>query len=129
MESNILRHVTIVQTLISVVLFFNRKCDVLNRGFSGYTTAFNKLILPRILNNDNVPKGSIAAAVVLLGSNDAVVENLDPRGVTLEQYTTNLNNILSQFMDSGIPASQLVLLTPPAVSEDMWRKHCLKMST
>ncbi|KAJ7361793.1 isoamyl acetate-hydrolyzing esterase [Desmophyllum pertusum] len=35
---------------------YQRKCDVLNRGCSGYTSAFNKLILPRILQCDNSPK-------------------------------------------------------------------------
>ncbi|XP_078382154.1 isoamyl acetate-hydrolyzing esterase 1 homolog [Oculina patagonica] len=96
---------------------YQRKCDVLNRGFSGYTTAFNKLILPKILQCDNSPKGSIVAAVVLLGSNDSVLEDVDPRGITVEQYIVNLTDILKQFMNDGIAANQLVLLTPPAISE------------
>ncbi len=100
-----------------IMNFFNRKCDVLNRGFSGYTSAFNKLILPKILQCDNSPKGSIVAAVVLLGSNDSVLEDVDPRGITVEQYIANLTDILKQFMNNGIAANQLVLLTPPAISE------------
>ena len=109
------------------VFFFNRKCDVLNRGFSGYTSASNKLILPRILQCDNSPKGSIGAAVVLLGSNDSVLEHLEARGLTVEQYITNLTDILTQFMNDGIAANQLVLLTPPAISEVMYKKHCDEM--
>lgn len=105
----------------------NRKCDVLNRGFSGYTTAFNKLILPKILQCDNSPKGSIAVAVVLLGSNDSILEDVEPRGISVEQYVTNLTDILTQFMNDGIAASQLVLLTPPAISEFMYEKHCREM--
>lgn len=103
---------------------FNRKCDVLNRGFSGYTSAFNKLILPKVLKCDNSPKGSIAAAVVLLGSNDSVLADLDPRGLSVEEYVTNLSDILTQFMNDGIAANKLILLTPPAVSEVMFEKHC-----
>ena len=102
----------------------NRKCDVLNRGFSGYTSAYNKLILPKILQCDNSPKGSIAAAVVLLGSNDSVLEHVDPRGISVEEYVTNLTDILTQFMNDDIAANQLILLTPPAVSEVMYEKHC-----
>ena len=108
-------------------MFPNRKCDVLNRGCSGYTSAFNKLILPRILQCDNSPKGSITVAVVLLGSNDSVLEDLDPRGTTVEHYVTNLTDILTQFMNDGIAASQLVLLTPPAISEVIYTKFCGEM--
>lgn len=104
-----------------------RKCDVLNRGLSGYTSAFNKLILPKVLQCDNSPKGSIAAAVVLLGSNDSILADIDPRGLTVEEYVTNLSDILTQFMNDGIAANQLILLTPPAVSEVMFEKHCHEM--
>lgn len=100
---------------------FQRKCDVLNRGFSGYTSAYNKLILPRILRSDNSPEGSIVAATVLLGSNDSV---LDPRGITVEQYIANITDIINGFVNGGIPASRIVLLTPPPVSIDMYTKYC-----
>ncbi|CAH3177328.1 unnamed protein product, partial [Porites evermanni] len=95
--------------------YFQRKCDVLNRGFSGYTSAFNKLILPRILQCDHSPKGSVAAVVLLLGSNDSVVADLDQRGLTVEQYITNMTDIILQFTNDGISASKVVLLTPPAI--------------
>ena len=99
----------------------SRKCDVLNRGFSGYTSAYNKHILRRILQCDNSPKGSTVAAVVLLGSNDS---NTEARGLTVEQYITNMTDIISQFINDGIAASQLILLTPPAVSINMCTKYC-----
>jgi len=107
--------------------YFQRKCDVVNRGFSGYTSAFNKLILPKILKCDNNPKGSIVAVTVLLGSNDSVLESVDSRGLTVEQYVENINNIMLQFINDGIPASQVVLLTPPAVSIEMYTKYCKEM--
>ncbi|PFX28179.1 Isoamyl acetate-hydrolyzing esterase 1-like [Stylophora pistillata] len=106
---------------------YQRKCDVVNRGFSGYTSAYNKLILPQVLQSDNNPKGSIVAAIVLLGSNDAVCNETDPRGLTVEQYTTNLTDILMQFMNDGIEASQLVLLTPPAVVDNKYKKFCAEL--
>ena len=104
-----------------------RKCDVLNRGFNGYTSAFNKLILPRVLQSDNSPQGSIAAAVVLLGSNDSVLEGLDNRSLTLQQYTENMCDILKQLLGSGLRPTRIVLVSPPAVCEDKWRKHVEKM--
>lgn len=114
-------------TLYYHYYFIDRKCDVVNRGFSGYTSAFNKLILPKILKCDNNPKGSIVAVTVLLGSNDSVLESVDSRGLTVEQYVENINNIMLQFINDGIPASQLVLLTPPAVAIEMYTKYCKEM--
>ena len=61
---------------------------------------------------------------MLLGSNDSVVASIDPRGLTVEQYVANLTDILQQFINDGITASQLVLLTPPAISIDMFTKFC-----
>lgn len=61
---------------------------------------------------------------MLLGSNDSVVEHLDLRGITVEQYVTNMAEIISQFINDGISARQLVLLTPPAVSINMYTKYC-----
>ena len=107
-----------------VSFFINRKCDVLNRGFSGYTSAYNKFILPKVLQSDNNPKGSAVAAIVLLGSNDAVCNETDPRGLTVEQYATNLMDILTQFMNDGMEASQIVLMTPPAVADDKYKECC-----
>jgi len=63
----------------------------------------------------------------LLGSNDAVLEDIDPRGLSVEQYVTNLTDILTKFMNDGIAANQLILLTPPAISEVMYEKRCREM--
>ena len=63
----------------------------------------------------------------MLGSNDSILADIDPRGLTVEEYVTNLSDILTQFMNDGIAANQLILLTPPAVSEVMFEKHCHEM--
>ncbi|XP_028405994.1 isoamyl acetate-hydrolyzing esterase 1 homolog isoform X2 [Dendronephthya gigantea] len=104
---------------------FQRKCDVINRGFSGYTTRANKLILPRLLSNDNNPKGSIVAAAILLGSNDcedAGIEN--SRHVPVDEYKENLKNICGQFKNVGVAFDRQVLITPPVMDEEAWTKHC-----
>lgn len=111
----------------TVADYFQRKCDVLNRGFSGYTSAVNKVILPKILQCDNSPKGSVVAVTVLLGSNDSVMESVDVRGLTVEQYISNMSDIVSQFIADGIPARQIILLTPPAVAIDMHTKYCREL--
>lgn len=66
----------------------------------------------------------MAAVVLLLGSNDSVVTSLDQRGLTVEQYITNMTDIILQFTNDGISASKIVLLTPPAISIDMYTEFC-----
>jgi lysophospholipase L1-like esterase len=98
---------------------------VLNRGFSGYTTRSNKLILPRLLQNDNHPKGSIVAATILLGSNDSEDACVaDSRNVPVVKYRENLKNICRQFKDVGVSFDRQVLITPPAMIEEKWTEYC-----
>lgn len=66
----------------------------------------------------------MAAVVLLLGSNDSVVADLDQRGLTVEQYITNMTDIILQFTNDGISASKIILLTPPAISIDMYTAFC-----
>ncbi|EDO46329.1 predicted protein, partial [Nematostella vectensis] len=105
---------------------FQRKCDVLNRGFTGYTSAYNRLILPSLLATDNTPEGSIVAVVILLGSNDSVLYDIDQRGLELEDYTDNLRNIIHQFKQAGVPDKNIILMTPPPICEEMYEKSCLE---
>ena len=94
---------------------FQRRADVLNRGFSGYNTDWAKAILPRVLTPRELPD----VITVLLGSNDAVKEGLT-KHVPLERYTRNLRDILEYIASLGIPT---LLLTPPPVCD---RRLCDK---
>ena len=98
---------------------------MLNRGFSGYTTDSVKLILPRLLENDNHPKGSIVAATILLGSNDCEDARIEKsRNVPIAKYKENLKNICTQFKDVGVSFDRQVLITPPAIVEEKWAEFC-----
>ena len=102
-----------------------RKCDVINRGFSGYTTRCNKLILPRLLSNDNNPEGGILAVTILLGSNDcedASIEN--SRNVPINEYKENLKDICGQFKNVEVAFDRQVLITPPVLVEEAWTEYC-----
>ncbi|XP_031550858.1 isoamyl acetate-hydrolyzing esterase 1 homolog [Actinia tenebrosa] len=106
--------------------YFQRKCDVLNRGFSGYTSAYmNKLVLPSLLQHDLTPKESLAAVVILLGSNDACLEGKDERSLTIDEYVSNMNSIISKFVNHGLSVDRIVVMTPPPINEEMWAKECV----
>ena len=100
---------------------------MLNRGFSGYTTRSNKLILPRLLENDNHPEGCIVAATILLGSNDCEDAGIEKsRNVPIAEYKENLKNICTQFKGVGVSFDRQVLITPPPVVEEKWAEFCKK---
>lgn len=44
-----------------------RKCDVLNRGFSGYNTRWARIILPRLVGNWDSP----TVVTIFFGANDS----------------------------------------------------------
>lgn len=66
------------------------------------------------------PSDAIAAVVILLGSNDSVLPGTDARATTLEKYSSDLTDIIQQFINNGLQASQIVLMTPPPVEETKW---------
>lgn len=67
---------------------FQRKCDVVARGFSGYNTRMCKAALPAIFGSLGKP---IAAVVVFLGANDANSKETNPQQhVPVTEYRENL---------------------------------------
>lgn len=50
-----------------------RKCDVVNRGISGYNTRWAKLILPRLIT-ESTGADSIAAVTIFFGANDSALK-------------------------------------------------------
>ena len=74
--------------------FLVRKCDVLNRGFAGYNTRWNKILLPRIITKEMA--SDIAAVTIFLGTNDSNNVELYPRPhVPVEEYKQNLIDMIS----------------------------------
>ncbi|XP_039187836.1 isoamyl acetate-hydrolyzing esterase 1 homolog isoform X3 [Crotalus tigris] len=50
-----------------------RKCDVLNRGLSGYNTRWAKIVLPRLINKDH-NAGNTLAVTIFFGANDSALK-------------------------------------------------------
>lgn len=53
--------------------FVFRKCDVVNRGLSGYNSRWAKIVLPRLLNQED-SVNNIAAVIIFFGANDCALE-------------------------------------------------------
>lgn len=78
----------------AIAATFERKCDVVARGFSGYNSRMCKHILPRVLGPEDA--STVAAFVLCLGANDSssLVEGGNPV-VPLDEYVQNMEEMLS----------------------------------
>ncbi|KAF4790477.1 Cleavage and polyadenylation specificity factor subunit 3 [Turdus rufiventris] len=102
-----------------------RKCDVLNRGISGYNTRWAKLILPRLIP-ESTGADSIVAVTIFFGANDSALKELNPKQhVPLEEYAANLKSMVQYLKSVDITADRIILITPPPLQESAWEKACL----
>uniref|UniRef100_A0A8D2BMA4 Isoamyl acetate-hydrolyzing esterase 1 homolog n=1 Tax=Sus scrofa TaxID=9823 RepID=A0A8D2BMA4_PIG len=106
-----------------------RKCDVLNRGFSGYNTRWANIILPRLLRNGD-GSDSPVAVTVFFGANDSALKDENPKQhVPLAEFAANLKSMVQQLRAAGVPAAGLVLITPPPLCEAAWEQECLRQGS
>ncbi|KAG7465837.1 hypothetical protein MATL_G00158020 [Megalops atlanticus] len=102
-----------------------RKCDVINRGLSGYNTRWAKLVLPRIIDQANADT-NIAAVTVFFGANDCSLPDRNPQQhVPLTEYTQNLKDMVKHLASVGVAADKVIFITPPPLYEPDWEKECL----
>ncbi|NXS09868.1 IAH1 esterase, partial [Neodrepanis coruscans] len=102
-----------------------RKCDVVNRGISGYNTRWAKLILPRLITGSS-SGDSIVAVTIFFGANDSALKDLNPKQhVPLEEYAANLKSMIQYLKSVDITEDRIILITPPPLQESAWEKACL----
>ncbi|KFP26684.1 Isoamyl acetate-hydrolyzing esterase 1, partial [Colius striatus] len=102
-----------------------RKCDVVNRGLSGYNTRWAKLILPRLIPKSDSAESTVAVTI-FFGANDSALKDLNPKQhVPLEEYAANLKAMVQYLKSVGITEDRIILITPPPLQESAWEKHCL----
>ncbi|XP_064506569.1 isoamyl acetate-hydrolyzing esterase 1 homolog isoform X1 [Pseudopipra pipra] len=102
-----------------------RKCDVVNRGISGYNTRWAKLILPRLIT-ESTSAESIIAITIFFGANDSALKDLNPKQhVPLEEYAANLKSMIQYLKSVDITEDRVILITPPPLQESAWEKACL----
>mmetsp|Transcript_10604 Transcript_10604/g.17286 ORF Transcript_10604/g.17286 Transcript_10604/m.17286 type:complete len:275 (-) Transcript_10604:166-990(-) len=87
-----------------------RRVDVINRGFSGYNTAWARMIV-----QDTVVVEKPDLVFIFFGANDAIDETV-LQHVPLAQYKDNLLFIVNT-LQKKLPNAQLVIITPPPIWE------------
>ncbi|EGE81965.2 GDSL Lipase/Acylhydrolase [Blastomyces dermatitidis ATCC 18188] len=91
-----------------------RRFDIINRGFSGYTSEQALAIFPCFF--PPVQKARVRLMTVFFGANDAVLPGFQQH-VPLNLYRENLIKILTHPLIKAHPETNLLLLTPPPVNE------------
>ena len=90
---------------------YSRRADVLNRGFSGYSTRMALDLLPGIFPGagagagagaPDVTRGEVLFATVFFGANDAALPG-ERQHVPPEEYARNLRLIVDHVRGSGTP--------------------------
>jgi isoamyl acetate esterase len=104
---------------------YQRRADVLNRGYSGYNTEWFLRLVPSTTPSSTEtsswelcsPDEYQAAVLVILflGANDAALPNMAPSHVPLERYTSNLHTLLDRIRAKCPPTTSILLVTPPPI--------------
>lgn len=95
------------------------RCDVINRGLSGYTTKMIRPFLPDIVTPEIVR--SNVATVVFLGANDSQNPG-ELQHVPLHEYKDNLSWICDYLEKEGVAKERILLVPPPPCFDDDWRR-------
>ncbi|KAJ2804112.1 isoamyl acetate-hydrolyzing esterase [Coemansia helicoidea] len=106
-----------------------RTMDVVNRGFSGYTSRWSRLVLPRVMphyagaqdSGDRVPK--LQLVVLFFGANDAMFPGYKHH-VPLDEFKDNLRAMVdavrSPASELHSPDARFLLVTPPAFGDKQY---------
>ena len=115
--------------------YYQRTADVQLRGYSGYNTRWALRLIPDVFPiSDAVPAVTPALVTIMLGANDA---NLPAplRGhsaaasnqhVPLDEYVSNLRQLVGAAKRAGNGGSRVLLITPPPCDGDAWGAHCAR---
>ncbi|OJD11817.1 hypothetical protein AJ78_07485 [Emergomyces pasteurianus Ep9510] len=91
-----------------------RRFDIINRGFSGYTSKQALAVLPSFF--PPVQKAKVRLMTVFFGANDAVLPGFQQH-VPISTYKDSLTKILTHPLIKAHKETNLLLLTPPPVNE------------
>ncbi|ORY78422.1 SGNH hydrolase [Leucosporidium creatinivorum] len=101
---------------------YQRKLDVLNRGLSGYNTAWALPVAQQWLpkTTDSLPE--TALLIIWFGANDAALPP-SPQALTIEEFKANLHTLISLVRSPTSPhyspSTKILLITPPPVDAEV----------
>ncbi|KAF9090520.1 hypothetical protein BGX27_002228 [Mortierella sp. AM989] len=106
---------------------YQRRLDVLNRGFSGYTTEQAIHLLPQFLPQAKcshaLPQSKVQFLTIFFGANDACISP-SPQHVELTEYERNLRTMIDFVHNprskTYSPETKIILICPPPIDGPRW---------
>lgn len=95
-----------------------RRCDVINRGFSGYNTNHLRIVLPSLLKE--FPVDAICGVILFLGSNDSSKSEI--QYVPIEEYVQNMKFMIEYTLKKGVEKSKIIIVAPPRIADEKFAK-------
>ncbi|KAL5970489.1 hypothetical protein TSMEX_001784 [Taenia solium] len=92
---------------------FQRRADIVGRGFSGYNTRLSLPVLKILFPNPECLQNTVAF-FIFLGANDA---SSGLQKVELSEYKSNLSLMITHLTEMQFDRSKIFLITPPPVDE------------
>ena len=93
---------------------YQRRADILNRGYSGYNTTFYLHLFDSYCRG-LPPDQTVQLVTLFFGANDAALPDLDPHHfVSLQDYAANLKTMV-QHVRKLYPKARVLFITPPPV--------------
>ncbi|KAL5107850.1 hypothetical protein TcWFU_006256 [Taenia crassiceps] len=92
---------------------FQRRADIVGRGFSGYNTRLCLPVLKILFPNPECLRNT-SAFLIFLGANDA---SSGLQKVELSEYKSNLSLMIAHLVEMRFDRSKIFLITPPPVDE------------
>lgn len=102
--------------------FLQRKCDIINRGFSGYNSRWCNKMIPSILSEFDAK--NIAMVTVFLGANDSNLPANKQQHVPVDEFKQNLLEIVEKVQSHGVPREKVVIISPPSSNIEAWEVDC-----
>jgi len=105
--------------------YYTAKVDIINRGFSGYTSRVATLLLDKVFPLGQKTDASVinpnpSLVTIFFGANDAC-HLPSAQHVPIEEYVENLRLIVGHVKKT---CGNIVLITPPPFEHDMWKIFC-----
>lgn len=95
---------------------YQRRADVLNRGYSGYNTRFYLQLPPLLEEEEEEKHNTVVLAVIFFGANDAALLEQDAHHhVPLDEYQLNLATLVEQ---TRRWTKNILLIAPPPVHHE-----------
>ena len=110
---------------------YARTVDVVNRGFSGYTTRWALDIVDTVLgvtgSRGVKDEDKLLFVTIFFGANDSADPVLNPnQTVPVEEYGTNLAMLIAK---AKLFARHVVIISPPPIDDEHWARHREKPSS